>query len=308
MANGTYGIRKPAQVSAADLEIFYHYRPTRGSEAPGFAEWKALNAESVFSPCEAKDGTGAVSELSGMYNLRLPLEEFGKKGIYTIYIKPKEVKATIYDVSTLTGNYTSVRGIVFDTRKINGINTDNGSLVGYRVEYLDDNGAKSSDYRIITSNNKCEPVSQNVNGSAMQKAVRYRFHDSSSLTFCTLTPSTAMSFKTSALPYIGTTGQEVRLINTKFNPVMLEIEMVSHDADTISTMLEGSQLRNLDNGIITTFDEDGNIYHQAAYGNIVNPDTGMHTDFKIKYGSSYIRSEEDKFDEIRREVVNGQQI
>ena len=29
--------------------------------------------------------------------------------------------------------------------------------------------------------------------------------------------------------------------------------MVDHDADTISTMLEGNQLRDLDNGIVTTF-------------------------------------------------------
>ena len=302
MANGTYGIRKPANISDSDVEIFYHYRPTRGSESTDFAEWKKLVASSVFSQCSFKDGSTSAA-LPGMYNLRLPLEQFGKKGIYTVYIKPKELTAKIYDVSTLTGNYTGIRGIVVEKGSI-GV-SNNGDLVGYRVEYMDESGARLPEYRIITSSNFCEPVSQNnATNSTMQKAVRYRFNNASNLIFCTLTPSTAMSFKSSDIPFIGKTGQEIRLINTKFNPVMLEIEMVEHDADTVSIMLEGSQIRNLDNGIITTFDEDGNIYHQAAYGNITNPDTGMHTDFKINYSDSFIKTEEDKLEEIK-EQING---
>jgi hypothetical protein len=39
--------------------------------------------------------------------------------------------------------------------------------------------------------------------------------------------------------------------------------MTTHDADTISNMLEGSQLRDIDNGLITTFNEKNEIYHQA---------------------------------------------
>jgi hypothetical protein len=237
----------------------------------------------------------------GMYNLRLPLNEFNKKGIYTIYITPKEISARIEDVSTLTGNYTNIRGIV--VREGDGIDE---SIVGWRVEYIDDDGNREEDYRIITSCNRCEPVSQNVAGSAMQKSVRYRFNNSSNLLFCTLTPSTAMSFKSSDLPAIGRTGQEIRLVNTKFNPVMIEIEMVTHDADTISTMLEGSQTRDLDHGIITTFDEDGNIYHQAAYGNITNPDTGLNHDFKIKY-DIVIQKEKEGLQEIK-EQINGSEV
>jgi hypothetical protein len=237
-----------------------------------------------------------------MYNLRLPLEYFGKKGIYTVYIKPKEIETRIIDVSTLTGNYTNIRGIVISTSGI----SDN-DLTGYRVEYFnyDDDTVREPYYRIITSCNRCEPVSQNAAGSTMQKSVRYRFNESSNLYFCTLTPSTALSFKSNDLPNIGQTGQKVHLVNTKFNPVMVEIEMVSHDADTISVMLEGSQLRNLDNGIITTFDEDGNIYHQAAYGNITNPEEGMHTDFKIRYENSIIRTE-DRLDEIKEQINGGE--
>ena len=290
MSNGTYGIRKPAKVDYNDIDIFYHYRPTRGSDAPGFSEFVKLDAASVFFP--SKYGG---ENLDGLYNLRLPLEQFGRKGIYTIYIRPKAIKAKILDVSTLTGNYSNIRGIVLSSTAVEG-KESNGSLVGYRVEY--DDGS----YKIITSNNKCEPVSHNVAGSAMEKSVRYRFNDNSNLFFCTLTPSTALSFKANATPNIGKTGEEVTLVNTNFNPVMLEIEMVKHDADTISTMLEGNQIRNLDKGIITTFDEDGNIYHQAAYGNITTEE-GLNSDFKMVYTDPYVKSEENKLDEIREQVI-----
>ena len=46
---------------------------------------------------------------------------------------------------------------------------------------------------------------------------------------------------------------------------MLEIEMVDHDADTLTTMLEGDQIRNRDKAIITTYNEDKEIYMQQDY-------------------------------------------
>ena len=44
---------------------------------------------------------------------------------------------------------------------------------------------------------------------------------------------------------------------------MIELEMVEHDIETVSTMLEGSQLRNMDNGLITTFNDKDEIYSQS---------------------------------------------
>lgn len=44
---------------------------------------------------------------------------------------------------------------------------------------------------------------------------------------------------------------------------MLDIELVDHDAETITTMIEGSQVFNQENGLVTTFDKNGDIYHQA---------------------------------------------
>ena len=67
-----------------------------------------------------------------------------------------------------------------------------------------------------------------------------------------------------------------------------------------------SRLTNAyDTGVITTFDMDGNIYHQAAYGNIVNPNRDIHTDFKIPYTDEIISNEENKLEEIANQVRNG---
>ena len=46
---------------------------------------------------------------------------------------------------------------------------------------------------------------------------------------------------------------------------MIEIEMVDHDIDTVSTMLEGSQLRDIDNGLVTTFNSNNEIYAQHEH-------------------------------------------
>lgn len=304
MANGTYGTRKPAQITADDVDIFYHYRPSYSSDAPNFADFKKLDS-SILLACNAEyeiDGMLQTFELPGMYNLRLPLDKFGSKGIYTIYIKPKEIFTKIVDVSTLAA-YSNVRGIVLDSTTIqNSDIMNNGNLVGYRVEYFCDDGkTRNGEYRIITSNNRCEPVAQNFNDSS-QKGIRYRYNDSSNLIFCTLSPSASLSYKSNSIPNIGVTNQTISLVNSKFNPVALEIEMVEHDAETISTMLEGTQVRNLDNGLITTFNKDGGIYHQADYGNITNPSTGINHDFKLPRKSNIIFNEEERLREIEENI------
>ena len=44
--------------------------------------------------------------------------------------------------------------------------------------------------------------------------------------------------------------------------------MVDHDADTISYMLEGEQVRDRDNGILTTYNTDNEIYRQFDFYSI----------------------------------------
>lgn len=275
--NNVYGINKPAIISSSDVDIYYHYRPSRSTDSSSFSGFKRLES-GILTPSFFTEDNGNSETLPGMYNLRLPVDTFKEKGIYTLYIKPTEIKAKILDVSTLAA-YPNIKGVVIDVSGLENIITTNGSLVGYRIEYFEE-GERTETFRIITSNNKCEPVSQNMNDS-MQKGVRYRFNDSSNLMFCTVTPSVGNTFKSNSEPYIGRTGQEIALVNTKFNAFAIEIEMVEHDDETITYMLEGEQLRNLEKGIITTFNDSGEIYHQATTGTAIDPNNGEAHDFKI---------------------------
>ena len=259
---GTYGTIKPADIDIEnDVEVFYHYRPSLNSDDTNFNGFKPLEAVSVLQPCTV--GGDTSMSISGLFNLKLPLDKFGKKGIYTIYVRPKELSATIEDVGVLAA-YPDIRGVVFKVGSLSKNNTNN-SLVGYRIEYLDNEGKKGQDFKIITSSNRAEAISYMLN-STSDKGTKYRFTMSGNLIFCTVTPSLASTFKPNDLPLIGYAGQEVKIVNTKFNPVMIELEMVEHDDETITYMLEGNQLVDKDRALISTFNSNGEIYHQAEYG------------------------------------------
>ena len=289
--NGTYGTIKPATISPDEADVFYFYRPSRSSDAADFTAFQKM-PDGCLSTCNYVDDAN-TSILPGMYNLKLPMDKFGKKGIYTIYIKPKENSLKVAGFGSLV-SFPDVNGIVFEKNSLNDYTATN-ELVGYRIEFTD------GSYKIITSSNLCEPVKQNSN-NASENSVRYALNSNGSLIFCTMTPSDTMSFVAANTTVNDLTGQDVTIVNTNFNPVMIEVEMVEHDAETISTMLEGDQLRNLDEGMITTFNKDGGIYHQAIYGNVVKPDEGKHYDFKITKTDTVAYSEEDEFNDIKSEV------
>lgn len=274
-SNGTYGTRIPVSISEDDIDIYYSYRPTRNTDDGSNTVFHKLSSN-ILTQSHIENEEGKTDTiLEGMYNLKLPVEYFNKKGFYTVYIKPKEIEVNIADVSTLSA-YPDINGIVINTENLdNSLKSKflvNNSLVGYRVIYFNGN-SRQDYYRVVTSNNKCEPVIQSVNGNN-SKLTHYRYNESSNLVFITVTPSSAPSFKANAAPFIGTTAQRVAFVNTKFEPIMLELEMVDHDADTISTMLEGNQLRDLDNGIVTTFNENDEIYAQHEHYSLKDDYTG----------------------------------
>lgn len=282
-SNGAYGTRIASRITPNDVEIFYSYSPTRNSDDINKATFTKLPSTLLM---DAKTDDNDV--LEGLKNLKLPLQYFNRKGFYSVYIRPKEVKAVINHISTLT-SYPDVRGIVIDTEMVEGLENElktNNMLVGYRIVYLktDGSGERENYYRIVTSNNKCEPVEQSL-PNVNQNATRYRFNESSSLTFITVTPSVAPSFKPNAEPYIGKTGQEIIFVNTKFEPILLDIEMVDKDIENIATMLEGSQLRSLDNGLVTTFNENNEIYHQSEHYSLKDKYTGEPI-FEVKLNKS----------------------
>ena len=281
MSVGIYGTTFPINISTGDIpnmvDISFVYNETRNFDSLSNGTFKHLDS-SILTQAKRVIEEDYVDEyIEGMYNLQLPLSEFNRKGFYTIYIKPKEIEATIADVGTLTA-FPNVRGIVVDTTQIKNDSIrekakTNNELVGYRIIYLDESGRRQDYHRIITSINKCEPVVSAPNSSS-DKAYTYRYVDNSSLVFATVSPSSAPSFKDNAEPYIGKVSQRILLVNTLFEPIQIDLEMTTHDFDTLSYMLEGSQLRDLDNGLVTTFNNDGEIYSQSEHYTLKNRYTG----------------------------------
>ena len=278
MSTGVYGTTIPSRITSSDVDIFYSYHETRNSDSVGESVFTKLPSSILSDAIYDRESGVTENVLEGLYNLKLPLEYFSRKGFYTVYIKPKEIPAVIADVSTLT-SFPSVRGIILDS-SASGIDDNlknkiitNNSLVGYRIIYINDDGKREDYFRLITSNNKCEPTIQSSNESS-NKSYTYRYNESSTLSFLTLTPSTAPSFKSNAEPFIGKPTQRILLVNTLFEPIMLDIEMTEHDLDTVSYMLEGSQLRDLDNGLVTTFDDNNQIYNQSEHYTLKDSSTG----------------------------------
>ena len=274
MAQGIYGTTIPANIDPEnDVEIWYNYRQSRTSDSANTSEYKQISSSCLVKVTSPAQEYISSNILEGMYTLKLPLTEFSEKGYYSIYIKPKEIPVTISDVSSLN-TYGDVKGIVLDANQLSDPSVQtlaltNNSLVGYRVVYIK-NGKRQDDVRIITSNNRCEPM---VQSSGVKTSV-YRYNDNSSMVFITVTPSTAPSFKPNAAPYIGTSGQRILLINTKFEPIHIDLELVENDADTLATLIAGDQLSNLDKGLITTFNSDSEIFKQQEVYELKEQSTG----------------------------------
>ena len=276
MANNTYGtVRQAIFNPETDADVYYYYKPSRSSSSSAFTGFRKIdNVPSVLERAVLEEpSVGDDRRLPGMYNLKLPVSIFGNKGFYTVYIVPKEFKCTIRDVGSLSA-YPDIRGIVIDmneTPEYRQLFADD-NLTGYRVEYFDyDNSegtvVRQEYHRLITSCGYCQPVSQNT-ASSNSSSTAYAYNASGSLCFITLTPSAAPSFKSNAIPYIGVPNQRIVIKNTKFDPVCIEIEVADHDIETISYMLEGEQLRNLENGRLTTYNFDGEIYRQFEFSTV----------------------------------------
>ena len=264
-----YGTVRPANIIDVqkDVEIFYFHRPTRSSDPDIMNGFMTLDSSCLVptyydSNDENPSHQPPTNSILGLYELRLPLDTFNQKGYYTIYVRPKEAYVTLTDVSVLAA-YPDIKGVVINTTATDlaGVN----DLTGYRIDYLN-NGNRTEISRLITSCNKCEPVLVTVSDS-YPKATRYKLVDNSinTLFFCTVTPSTASGFKPNVTPYIGKPGGEVVISNTKFDPVLLEIEMVDNDIDSIMNMVAGDQVMNRDKAIITTYNSDKEIFRQQDY-------------------------------------------
>jgi hypothetical protein len=267
MAVGAYGIVRPADVSPADVEILYHY--VSGRTANITPTLTKLDSTAILTPVFHNENTGGVANkeiLGGLYNLKLQAGQFSELGIYTLHLRPKQIRTNIMDCGVLA-SLPSVRGLVIDIGNVpvddQGKFTPQG-LVGYRIEYINkgSNQKVPNFYRLVTSSFYCVPTTANLSNST-DKAIRYQYTDTqSNFIFLTLTPSSSPSSRPNVVPFIGEPGQTIILTNTFFNPTTVEIEMVEHDASTLAHALYGDQTKAIAPGIYTIYDKDKNIYKQ----------------------------------------------
>jgi hypothetical protein len=266
VATGTYGTIRSADVSPDDVEIILNYTPSR-DVTDNFVLTK-LDSKSILRPYFHNSQTGGnanIEILGGLYNLKLPADQFNKLGIYTLYIRPAEIRTKITDCGILSA-LPNVKGIVID---LNNVPSEfrnkfvNQGLVGFRVEYLNPDGSKIPNFfRVITSSFYCEPVVQNLTNTS-QKSIRYIYVEgTANLMFCTLSPSSSPTNKPNATPFIGSPDQDIIITNTFFNPITTEIEIVDQDISTLAIALYGNQTKSLDDGVYTIYDSNNNIYKQ----------------------------------------------
>ena len=266
MAIGSYGTIRPSDVSPQDVEIIMQYTPTR--DVTDQFVLTRLDAQTLLRPYFANTETGGnagVEVLGGLYNLTLPANQFNALGIYTLYLRPAQIRTVITDCGVLSA-LPNVKGIVID---ISNVPTEYQNkfvpqgLVGFRIEYLNPDGSKIPNFfRVVTSSFYCEPVVTNeVNTS--QKSIRYRYVDGdSNLIFLTLSPSSSPTNKPNATPFIGQPNQNIIITNTFFNPITLEVEMVEYDVSSLAIALYGNQTKSIDDGIYTIYDSQNNIFKQ----------------------------------------------
>jgi len=300
MAVGIYGTTRPADVSVDDIDVYYNYTPSR--EVVNNNIYK-LNSSEILSYNYLPDDEQIVGDenlLEGLYNLRLPATVFGQLGIYTIYLKPTKVNTTIVDCSVLS-SLPSVKGIVLDINDIPENLRPNNALQGYRVEYIDPttNTKIRNVVRYVVTSNKVVPVSENV-GNTSQKAIRYRFDDTGTLLFVQLTPSSSSDVKPNISPFIGNPNQLIIISNTFFSPVVIEVDMVQNTIDTLTNFVAGEQLKDVDNGVLTYYDENRVITKQFNIYEIKN-DVGNVPLYEVKEKRTNI-DETQNFDDVTDEV------
>lgn len=270
MATGNYGIVRPATVLAADMEIYYTYTPSRDSKPT--LPLQTLDPSQVISRFNHPTANASgIPLFDGLYNLELPAPNFSTKGIYSVIIKPREIRTSITDCGVLAA-FPDIKGIILDINTL-GIQ-DPASLIGYRVEYYNEKGARIPNFfRIITSANRTEVVNANISNTT-ERAIRYRFNDISNLVFCTLTPSSAPNVRPNQFPDIGVPGQAISITNTFFNPILLEIDMVDYDIETLAYGIYGNQIKSIVDGKYTIYDFQNNIYKQYDLYEIQDQFTG----------------------------------
>jgi hypothetical protein len=255
MSVGIYGTKKLADVTSDEVDVLYAFSPDR--ESTGELSFKPLYDS--ISESDLLKMLGA----DGMYKLRLPSNVFTELGFYSVLIKPKTFRLQITDCSAVVtedevGIQISKKGIVIPSSQFRKTN----SLVGWSIEYIDKNtGLKvKNSNKIITSSDLVSPATNN--NTVNRGAISYVLNPGGNALFLTVSPDEGSLVSGQGGGSIGSAGQDILLTNTYFDPVHIEVEMVEHDVKTLSYALYGNTTRDNSTGILTYFDEEGNIYRQ----------------------------------------------
>ncbi len=252
MSVGIFGAKKMSSCDYNDVDILYAYSPNR--ETLGDIQLKPLFNNITNN--EFKKMIGA----DGVFKLRLPSSVFNKLGFYTVVIKPKSFQVEIVDCTVIVTNdndeiQISKRGIVIPALQFQ----KTGALIGYMLEYFDNNNEKIKNFhRIITSS---DLVSVATAGSGANSDT-YVLDNNGTRLFLTLTPDEESLISNAQKVDLGRKNQKILISNTFFDSEVIEIEMVDQNIKTLSYALYGNSTRDLELGIYTIFDEKNNLYKQ----------------------------------------------
>jgi hypothetical protein len=289
MALGITGIIRPATVDLSDVEVLYSFTPDRITP-PG--EFFTIDSNTVLE----KRFTSSVSNkvVQGMYTLKLPADTFNKIGYYTIMIRPKQISTVILDCGVLS-QLPDQKGIVLDATRPElqelGQKLTPGGMCGFRVEYInqDDGSIVPNLFSTVAFSNRCEVISQPSNSST-QKSVVYRFNDTASLLFLSVTPASSPSVKPNVFPYIGVAGQEIILSNSYFDTQVIDIELTEYDLKKIALLVNGERTLNVETGVENIYDDNRNILTQSTLFDI--KDEAANPLYKVKQNNTTIDTTE----------------
>ena len=104
MANiGAYGTSIPINIPNDQIpslvDIYYVYNTSRNYDAMNASKFERLDPTILKQVERGGESTENFADqyVEGLYTLQLPLNKFGRKGFYTVYIVPREIPCTILD-------------------------------------------------------------------------------------------------------------------------------------------------------------------------------------------------------------------
>mgnify|MGYP003461913287 CR=1 FL=1 len=251
MSVGFYGTKTLSGVDYNDVDILYAYSPSR--EEVGGIQFNPLFGNPTENDLKKMIG------IDGVFKLRLPANIFNQLGVYTVVIKPKSFETQIIDCSFIVTNNNneiiiSKKGIVIPKLQFQG----SGNLIGYQIEYFDQNGVKIKNLKRIITSSELVNVSSN-NNSSNPGSTSYVLNDNGNFLFLTLSPDESSLLSDEQKIDLGSAGQRIILSNTFFDPEVIEVEMVRNTIDSLAPYLKGNSTRNLGTSRYSIFDENGNI-------------------------------------------------